>query len=144
MLIRETFIKHLLTRDARIREILFHFATVAKSGCKKAEDTNYQSETLSSMIQRDRGTGDSLYFGMWYFDPRKLIKIRFHLTDRRRDGNGRDRVEGSSRRSHAPLHVEIEFDDASCSWNFRERELIGNESIWLQTQTFLPVSIFAS
>lgn len=57
-------IKHLLTRDARIREILFHFATVAKSGCKKAEDTNYQSETLSSMIQRDRGTGDSLYFGI--------------------------------------------------------------------------------
>lgn len=35
-------------------------------------------------------------------------------------------------------HVEIEFDDASCSWNFRERELIGNESIRLRTPTFLP------
>lgn len=35
-------------------------------------------------------------------------------------------------------HVEIEFDDASCSWNFRERELIGNESIQLRTPTFLP------
>lgn len=38
------------------------------------------------MIQRDCGTGGSLYFGTWYFDPTKLIKIRFHLTDRRRDG----------------------------------------------------------
>lgn len=55
-------------------------------GCKKAEDTNDQSETLSSMIHRDRSTGGSLYFGTWYFDPTKLIKIRFHLTDRRRDG----------------------------------------------------------
>lgn len=59
------------------------FCNGGEKGCKKAEV--WRMITRRHSRQRFRGIA-VLYFGTRYFDPAKLIKIRFHLTDRRRDG----------------------------------------------------------
>lgn len=114
----------------------FHFAT-SVGVLLKSQDTNDPGDTLI------KDSGDSwprvqralFISGCGISIAARLIKIRFYLA-----ADAGSLVDGWIVGRAASGPSEIEFDDASCSWNFRERELIGRSETNRSDPmpTFLP------